>query len=89
MDNLDNLVQDFGRLASDSLPPKELLTYHRRGQWFKSSTAHHISSSASMCRLYDYTGYGGDYFERPGGTSISLLALFGWNDRASSLVVYD
>ena len=21
----------------------ELLTYHRRGQWFKSSTAHHIS----------------------------------------------
>ena len=46
------------------------------------------SSAASKIRLYDYTNYGGDYFERSGGTSIAWLYLYGWNDKASSLIVY-
>jgi len=39
--------------------------------------------------LYEDLNYGGDVFERVGGTSISLLWIFGWNDRASSLIVYE
>ena len=29
----------------------EPLTYHRRGQWFKSSTAHHVSSLHNVIPL--------------------------------------
>lgn len=47
------------------------------------------SSAASKIRLYDYINYGGDYFERSGGTSIAWLFLYGWNDKASSLIVYN
>ena len=47
------------------------------------------NSAASKVRLFEDTYYSGDYFERPGGTSISVLAVFGWNDRASSVAAYD
>jgi hypothetical protein len=46
------------------------------------------SSTASRVRLYDYTNYGGDYFERSGGSDVGWLFLYGWNDKASSLIVY-
>ena len=48
-----------------------------------------IDSYALKVCLYEDPGYGGDTFERVGGTSISNLWFFGWNDRASSLKLYD
>lgn len=47
------------------------------------------NSAASKVRLFEDTWFQGDYFERPGGTSISVLWVFGWNDRASSVFAYD
>lgn len=38
--------------------------------------------------LFEDLYYGGDVFERVGGTMITSLWIFGWNDRASSLKVY-
>jgi hypothetical protein len=29
----------------------EMLTYHRRGQWFKSSTAHHLKNIISLISM--------------------------------------
>ena len=34
--------------------PEEPLTLHRRGHWFKSSIAHHISSSHNVFQLIEY-----------------------------------
>jgi len=48
-----------------------------------------VDSAASKIRLFDYAQYGGDYFETLGGTNIYALWFYGWNDRASSLIVYD
>jgi hypothetical protein len=47
------------------------------------------NSAPSNIRLYEDTYLQGDYFERPGGTNISTLFLFGWNDRASSVFAYE
>jgi hypothetical protein len=47
------------------------------------------NSAASKVRLYENTYLQGDYFERPGGDSISVLFVFGWNDRASSVFAYN
>jgi hypothetical protein len=47
------------------------------------------NSAASKIRLYENTYLQGDYFERPGGDSISVLYFFGWNDRASSVFAYN
>lgn len=47
------------------------------------------SSVASKVRLYDGPDFTGDYFERPGGTQISMLTPLGWNDRASSIIAYE
>lgn len=38
--------------------------------------------------LFEDLYYSGDVFERVGGTMITSLWIFGWNDRASSLKVY-
>jgi hypothetical protein len=48
-----------------------------------------VNSAASRVRLYDYVNLQGDYFERSGGTSVPWLFLYGWNDKASSLIVYN
>jgi hypothetical protein len=48
-----------------------------------------VSSTASRIRLYDYTNYYGDYFEKSGGSGEAWLFLYGWNDKASSLIVYN
>ena len=47
------------------------------------------NSAASKVRLYEDSYLQGDYFERPGGDSISVLFVFGWNDRASSVFAYN
>lgn len=51
-------------------------------------TSFKANSAASKVRLYEHIYFGGDYFERPGGDCISTLVPFGWNDRTSSIVVY-
>lgn len=47
-----------------------------------------VSTLASWAYLFDYTYYGGDYFAMQSGSGHSILALEGWNDRASSVYVY-
>jgi hypothetical protein len=38
----------------DIVPSEELLTYHRRGHWFKSSTAHHtVQWTELACGRFD------------------------------------
>jgi hypothetical protein len=46
-----------------------------------------VSTLAAWACLYDYTDYQGDYFFMYPGSSHSILALEGWNDRASSVYV--
>jgi hypothetical protein len=48
-----------------------------------------LDSGIYKACLYEDLYYGGDVFERVGGTMITSLWIFGWNDRASSLKVYD
>ena len=49
--NNNNQINDLLDLLSPAVPNNpdavqtEPLTYHRRGHWFKSSIAHHVSSS--------------------------------------------
>jgi hypothetical protein len=43
------------------------------------------ATSATLFADYDYWG---DYFDRAGGTYISSLVSYGWNDVASSLIVW-
>lgn len=47
------------------------------------------NSAASKVRLFEHAWFQGNCFERPGGTNISWLWWFGWNDRASSVAVYN
>jgi hypothetical protein len=47
-----------------------------------------ISTLAFSAYLFDYTYYGGDYFVMLPGSNHTMLALEGWNDRASSVYVY-
>ena len=55
--NLSDLNRLFDLFSDPSLGPgfnpvrKESLTTHRRGQWFKSSTTHHISGLNSIFQL--------------------------------------
>lgn len=48
-----------------------------------------LDSGIYKACLYEDIDYGGDVFERVGGTNISCLWIFGWNDKASSLVVIE
>jgi hypothetical protein len=48
-----------------------------------------LDSGIYKACLYEDLYYGGDVFERVGGTMITSLWIFGWNDRASSLKVYE
>jgi hypothetical protein len=47
-----------------------------------------INSPVTSATLFDGYNYGGDYFDRPAGTQISNLGNYGWNDKASSLIVW-
>jgi hypothetical protein len=46
-----------------------------------------VSTLASQAALFEETNYGGDYFVMQSGSNHSILALEGWNDRASSVIV--
>jgi hypothetical protein len=46
-----------------------------------------VNTAAFLAYLYDYANYRGDYFVMLSGSSHYLLALEGWNDRASSVYV--
>jgi hypothetical protein len=48
-----------------------------------------LDSGIYKACLYEDINYGGDVFERVGGTNISWLWIFGWNDKASSLIVIE
>lgn len=48
-----------------------------------------LDSGIYKACLYEEPNYGGDVFERVGGTSIACLWFFGWNDKASSLKVIE
>jgi hypothetical protein len=43
-----------------------------------------VSNAASVV-LWDYANFGGDSFTMPPGSNYAVLALQGWNDRASSI----
>jgi len=47
-----------------------------------------IKTDSGGCTLFDTTGYGGDYFYTDAGEEIPILAWHGFNDKASSLIVY-
>ena len=48
-----------------------------------------ISSYATCgCTLFEYENLQGDYFDVPGGSEWPNLGTYGWDDRASSLVVW-
>ena len=53
-----NQLSDLLALLSPAVPnnPDAVqigpLTYHRRGQWFKSSTAHHVVPSPTKARYW-------------------------------------
>ncbi len=48
-----------------------------------------LDSGIYKACLYEDPNYLGDVFERVGGTNISWLWIFGWNDKASSLKVIE
>ena len=50
---LDGLLALLSPAAPKNLHPvqKEPLTYHRRGQWFKSTIAHHTKSRKKVILL--------------------------------------
>jgi len=45
------------------------------------------STGTSWTHLYDYTYYGGDSLSIAGGRGLPVLALYGWNDKTSSVWV--
>lgn len=48
-----------------------------------------LDSGIYKACLYEEPNYGGDVFERVGGTNIPWLWIYGWNDKASSLKVIE
>ena len=48
-----------------------------------------VSSFASRMRLFEDANYYGDYFEKSSGSGEAWLFLYGWNDKASSIIVYN
>ncbi|MBN1189185.1 MAG: hypothetical protein JXA46_05475 [Dehalococcoidales bacterium] len=46
-----------------------------------------VTSLASWAYLYDYPDFQGDCLAIPGGVDVSSFVPYGWNDRASSLVI--
>jgi hypothetical protein len=46
------------------------------------------TTTGTWSYIYDYANYGGDYFGMAKGSSYPSLTIQGWNDRASSIWVY-
>ncbi len=51
-------------------------------------SSYRLSTASGGSTIFDYAYYGGDWFERPGGTNIPRLSQYGWNDRASSVICW-
>jgi hypothetical protein len=47
-----------------------------------------IGSAVPDADLYEYSDYQGDYFRKSGYWIWPFLSTFGWNDRASSLIIW-
>lgn len=46
-----------------------------------------VGSTATWAYLFDFSYFGGDCFAIAGENNVSMMSMYGWNDRASSLRV--
>ena len=51
-------------------------------------SSEYINSAATSATLFDDYDYRGDYLDIPGNTYVPDLRSYGWNDKASSLIVW-
>lgn len=51
-------------------------------------SSEYINSMATSATLFDDYDYWGDYLDIPGNTYVPDLRTYGWNDKASSLIVW-